>query len=253
MLSHYDDLAGKTFLVTGASSGIGKAVALALGQQHAHVILTGRHSERLAETASHIHTGAVILPCDLTIEAERDELVTRLPKLDGVCHSAGIISPFPIRYLEQKQFDKVFQINAIAPILLTSRLLGKKKLNDKASLVFISSVASDRAMKGGSVYSASKAAIEAFSRTITLEHAGKKIRSNCLKPALTETGIYQQTRELLKSTGAEDDFEKYRAQYPLGLGKPEDIAAATLFLLSSASQWITGTTLTLDGGLCPRI
>lgn len=252
-LGHYSDLAHKTILVTGASSGIGRAVAIALGNQGSNVILSGRSKERLEEAASQISTQASVYPCDLAIPEERNALADAMPKLDGVCHSAGIINPFPIRYLNDEQFDKVFDINAKAPILLTSRLLGKKKFNEKASIVFISSVASDRAMKGGSVYSASKAAIEAFSRCITNEHTDKKIRANCLKPGLTETRIFDQTNALSTATGAENWLEEYKSRYPLGLGKPNDIAAATLFLLSAASQWITGATLTLDGGLSKQI
>jgi NAD(P)-dependent dehydrogenase (short-subunit alcohol dehydrogenase family) len=252
-IGHYQDLKNKTFLVTGASSGIGRAIAIALGKQGAKIILTGRNEERLAETAGHISSHTTILPADLTIETERNTLVGQLPTLDGVCHSAGIIDPFPIRYLDEQQFDKVFQINAVAPILLTSRLLGKKKFNDGASIVFISSVVSDRAMKGGSVYSTSKAAIESFSRGITLEHASKKMRSNCIRPALTETNILKQANELVKAAASENWLDEYKLKYPLGFGKPEDVAAATLFLLSTTSRWITGTTLTLDGGLSSQI
>lgn len=250
---HYPDLAHKTILVTGASSGIGRAVAIALGNQGCHVILSGRNKERLEETASQINAQTSVYPCDLSIPDQRNALADAMPKLDGVCHSAGIINPFPIRFLNDEQFDRVFDINAKAPILLTSRLLGKKKLNDKAAIVFISSIASDRAMKGGSVYSASKAAIEAFSRCVTLEHTDKKIRANCLKPGLTETNIFDQTNALSIATGAENWLEEYKSRYPLGLGKPDDIAAATLFLLSAASRWVTGATLTLDGGLSKNI
>jgi NAD(P)-dependent dehydrogenase (short-subunit alcohol dehydrogenase family) len=108
-------------------------------------------------------------------------------------------------------------------------------------------------MKGGSVYSASKAAVEAFSRSITLEHLQKKIRANCLKPGLTETHIFQQTDALSKAAGSEDWLDEYKKRYPLGLGRPDDIAAAALFFLSETSQWITGTSLTLDGGLSQQI
>src|SRR6218665_673460 len=243
-LGHYPDLANKTILVTGASSGIGRAVAIALGMQGSNIVLCGRNKQCLEETASQIRTQTSIHPCDLAMPEQRNALVDVMPKLDGVCHSAGIISPFPIRYLNDEQFDKVFNINAKAPILLTSRLLGKKKFNDGASIVFISSIASDRAMKGGSVYSASKAAIEAFSRCITHEHADKKIRANCLKPGLTETRIFDQTNALSTATGSENWLEDYKLRYPLGLGQPNDTAAAALFLLSSASRWVTGAALT---------
>lgn len=253
MTAQYSDLEGKTILVTGASSGIGRAIAIALGQQGAKVILNGRDSVRLEETAGLIDTDTTIKPADLTIEQERDKLVDQIPMLDGICHAAGIINPFPIRHLDQKQFDKVFNINAVAPILLTSRILGKKRLNPNSSLVFLSSVSSDRAMKGGSMYVISKSAIEAFSRAITLEHAGKGIRSNCLRPGLVETGIYIQAEQLATAAGSEERLKEYKDRYLLGMGTTQDIAQAALFLLSSASRWITGTGITMDGGLSPQI
>ncbi|MGH8493597.1 MAG: SDR family NAD(P)-dependent oxidoreductase [Moraxellaceae bacterium] len=253
MMGHYPDLAGKTVLVTGASSGIGRALAIALSRQQANVIITGRDQTRLHATQQAMDSTATIIPADLTDKNDRERLVQILPALDGLCHAAGIINPFPIRYIDEEQFDKVFNINGSAPILLTARLLGKKKINEAGSVVFISSIASERGMKGGSVYSASKAALEAFSRTITLEHASKRIRSNCLKPALVKTAIYDQAKAHAKAAGALDNYEDYVSRYPLGIGAPEDVAAAALFLLSDASRWITSTSLTLDGGLSASI
>lgn len=253
MLGHYPDLAGKTILVTGASSGIGRAIAIALGQQKAHVIITGRHNERLHETMQATGGNATLIPADLTQREEREKLIQTIPPLDGLCHAAGVISPFPIRYIDEEQFDKVFDINGRVPILLTSRLLGKKKIKNAASIVFISSVASERAMKGGSIYSASKAALEAFSRAITLENVGKHIRANCLRPALVKTAIYDQARAYAEAVGALDNYESYVLKHSLGVGTPEDVAAATLFLLSDASRWITSASLVMDGGLSASI
>src|SRR5699024_3890016 len=189
----------------------------------------------------------------LVDESERNALVEAIPRLDGLCHAAGIINPFRIRYLDQTQFDKVFAINATAPILLTSRLLGKKKFNDHASIVFLSSVSSDRAMKGGATYTISKAAIEAFSRTITLEHASQGIRSNCLKPAMIKTAMYQKAKDFAFDPNHNARLQTYKDRYLLGIGETSDVAMATLFLLSSSSRWITGSELTLDGGLSPQI
>lgn len=248
---HYKDLKQKTFLVTGASSGIGRAIAIALGEQGAKVILTGRNEERLAETASHI-AAATPLTADLTVETERNTLVGQLPILDGVCHSAGIIDPFPIRYLDENRFDKLFDINVKAPILLTSHLLRKKKLNQHASLLFISSISANRSFQGGALYSASKSAIEAFCSNITQENAEKAIRANSLKLGLVITPIHDHAKELAAAIGA-IDYQTYESQYPLGFGKPEDVAAAALFFLSSASRWATSAHLVLDGGFSIKI
>lgn len=245
MIGHYQDLENKTILVTGASSGIGRAIALALGAQKAHVIVTGRNIDRLSDTLGQLNEQCSAIPCDLTSAEARAELVTALPTLDGICHAAGIIDPCPIRFIDQARFDKIFAINATAPILLTTALLGSKKFNQGASLVFISSIATNHGMKGGSMYAASKAALEAFSRGIVLEHANKGIRANCLKPALVRTPMYDQAAHLSFMGG----LESSESRYPLGLGTPEDIAGAALFLISDASRWIASTGLIMDGGM----
>ena len=248
MTAHYDDLKNKTFLVTGASSGIGQAIAIALGAQGANVIITGRNQERLDATKQQIGKQASTHVADLTNTEARHQLVEALPQLDGICHAAGIIDPFPIRYLNEAVFERIFSINVIAPILLTSSALQKKKINEGASFVFLSSVSSSKAMKGGSLYCASKSAIEAFSRNITLEHAPKRIRSNCIKAGMVDTAMYQQAKEYVELGTLEEKRISYESQYPLGIGKTEDIASLCLFLLSSSSQWITGTSITADGG-----
>lgn len=247
-MGYYADLQHKSFLVTGASSGIGRAIAIALSKQGARVILTGRDRERLHRTCQFIGDEAEFIEADLTSLEDRSRLIDALPELDGICHAAGIISPLPVRYVDHQQFDKVFSINATAPILLTSKCLRLQKLRRDASIVFISSIGSDHNMKGGSVYSSSKAALEAFSRNITLEHASSRIRANCLKPALVKTPLYDQAKQHAAAAGALENHQSYEARYPLGLGSPEDVAAAALFLFSSASRWITGTTLVMDGG-----
>ena len=249
MIANYSDLKDKTFLVTGASSGIGQGIAIALGGQGANLVITGRNMEGLEETASLAESKVIIKQADLTDEDQREELVESLPQINGICHTAGIINPFPIRYLNQKEFDKVFSINATAPILLTSQVIGKKKLRDHSSLVFMSSVSSNRAMKGGSIYTISKAALEAFSRSITLEHANKGIRANSIRPGLVETEIYKRAEELVRAVGSHDSLKEYKSRHLLGTGTVSDVAQTALFLLSSASSWITGTEITIDGGL----
>lgn len=246
MIGQYQDLENKTFLVTGGSSGIGQAVALALSAQRASVIITGRHPERLNDTLGRLNDRCSALPCDLTSAEARAQLVGSLPALDGICHAAGIIDPFPIRFIDQARFEKMFAINTAAPVLLTAALLGGKKLRQGASIVFISSVSSGYGMKGGSLYTASKAALEAFSRGIVLEHASKGIRANCLKPSLVRTPMYDQAADLT-------NLEHATARHPLGFGEAEDVASAALFLLSDASRWIASTSLVMDGGMSAGI
>lgn len=108
-------------------------------------------------------------------------------------------------------------------------------------------------MKGGATYTISKAAIEAFSRTITLEHAPQGIRSNCLKPAMIKTAMYQKAKDFAFDSNHDARLQRHKERYLLGIGETNDVAMATLFLLSSSSRWITSTELTLDGGLSPQI
>lgn len=245
-IGQYADLAGKTFLVTGASSGIGRAIAIALSEQQANVVINGRSSQRLAETAMHMGATVTQLCADITVAAERQALIEQLPPLDGICHAAGIIHPFPLHYLDDRQFDRVFAINTRAPMRLTAALLRKKRLIRGASILFISSIASQRVHIGSTSYSISKASIEAFAKSLALEHGDKQIRANCLRPAIIDTPLLQT----LKATASAQERSAHLARYPLGrLGQPQDIAAASLFFLSSASSWITGTCLTVDGGL----
>lgn len=253
VVGHYADLAHKKFLVTGASSGIGRAIAIALSEQGASVLISGRNHERLQDTLAQMNNKACAIYADLTHATERQALIEQLPKLDGVCHAAGIISPFPIRYVDEAQFDKVFDINAKAPILLTAQLLKAKKINPHASLVFISSISAGRAMKGGSLYSASKAALEAFSKSITLEHAQAGIRANCIKPGMVKTPIYDMAKQYADNSGDDALYQQYKSLYPLGFGEPDSIAASAIFFLSAASAWISSSDLVMDGGYSARI
>jgi NAD(P)-dependent dehydrogenase (short-subunit alcohol dehydrogenase family) len=120
-----------------------------------------------------------------------------------------------------------------------------KKINNGASLVFLSSVAVNHPYNGSALYSASKAAIEAYSKSLALELHTQKIRSNCIVPAMVNTSIYQET---VKHGMYGSNANEYKNKYLLGIGEPEDIANASIYLLSEASRWVTGTNIFLDGG-----
>jgi len=240
------NLEDKKILVTGASSGIGAQTALLLSVQGAKLIVTGRDEHRLQETFKGLKgEGHVAFIGDLTEEEKLAALVDSCGALDGLVHSAGVIKPFPIKFISKKQIDLIFKINFDAPVQLTSSLLKKKKLNNAASIVFMSSVSSRFAHKGGALYSSSKAALNAYSRSVAIECATKKIRSNVISAAMVKTPIFEQA-EMAVTTEAMQLHEK---DYPLGFGESVDIANTVMFLLSDASRWITGTTLVLDGGL----
>ncbi|MBL4594245.1 MAG: SDR family oxidoreductase [Flavobacteriales bacterium] len=239
------DLKNKTILITGASSGIGRKTAILLDDLGAKLLLTGRNIEKLEETKSQLKKEQHIFQADLTVEENRTELIASLPKLDGVVNAAGIIYPFPLKFITEKHLETVFDINFKAQALLNSALLKQKKVAEKCSFVFISSISSQFPYQGGALYTSAKAALEAYSRTLALEHSGKKIRSNCISPGLVKTNIFEET---LKASNTEE-LEKYEKHYPLGFGEAIDVANTIAFLLSNRSRWITGQNIVLDGGL----
>ena len=239
-------LENKKILVTGASSGIGRQVAIAISEMGGKVILSARNKERLEETKSRlIGDGHIVIAADLTNEADVDKLILEVGEIDGVVQSSGIVRPFPVKFIGKKQFDEVFGINYQAPVMLVSKLFRSKKIKRKSSLVFMSSISSHFPHKGGALYSGSKAAINSFSKTIALEYAPKEIRSNVISAAMVRTPLFDEAEKAV----TKEMMDKHGEHYPLGFGEPEDIANAIIFLLSDASKWITGTELVMDGGL----
>jgi NAD(P)-dependent dehydrogenase (short-subunit alcohol dehydrogenase family) len=239
------NLQGKTILVTGASAGIGSAVAKLCSDLGAKVCITGRNMDRLMEVSKQLNIESELFQADLTLEKELDDLVKALPCIDGWVHCAGIIEPFPIKFIQSKHIKSMFTINFDSACLLSSKLMQLKKINTSASFVFISSISAQHPYKGGSLYAASKAALESFSRSIALEFSSKGVRSNCISAALVETEMFEKTKNAL----SERELLGILSSYPLGIGKPMDVAHASAFLLSDQSSWMSGTTMTLDGGL----
>ncbi|WP_449434294.1 SDR family NAD(P)-dependent oxidoreductase [Pseudomonas putida] len=241
-------LAGKRVLVTGASSGIGRAIAIACARMGAQVIATGRDASRLEQTletlgqvSTLVHQSVV---GDLTDGAGRERLVSELEgSIHGIVHCAGISRLCPVRMMTPAHLQEVQQINVEAPVLLTQQLLRGNRIEAGGAIVFIASIAAHIGVAGVGAYSASKAALLAMSRCLAMEVVKRRIRVNCLSPALVETPLLQATAEVVGS------LEQQRALYPLGFGKPEDVANAAIFMLSDASRWVTGTTLVMDGGL----
>lgn len=238
-------LKGKTILVTGASSGIGKSIAIVCSQMGAQLIITGRNETRLNETFSMLEGENHTLICaDLTNSDELNKLVESLPKLDGVVNNAGIAKPLVLQFVEKEDVDEVLNINALVPIHLTRLIIQQKKLNKGASLVFISSITGNNcAYIGSTVYAASKGAVTAFMKGVALELAPRGIRANAIHPGMIETELLQSG-----SIGI-DELESDRQKYPLKrYGKPEEVASAAVYLLSDATMWMTGSSLLIDGG-----
>lgn len=239
-------LENKTILVTGASSGIGAKTAEVVANLGATVILTARNEERLLDVLKKLPKGEhQIIQADLTDDEAINEIVKQVPNIDGIVHSSGIVKHYPVKFISKKQIKEIYEINYEAPVVLTSSLLKSKKVNKGASIVFMSSIACNFPNKGGALYSGTKAAINSFSKTLALEHAPQKIRSNVILAAMVKTPLFNEAER----TVSKELMDKHGKQYPLGFGEPEDVANTIAFLLSSASKWITGTEIVMDGGL----
>ena len=238
-------LVGKTILITGASSGIGRATAIECSKLGAKCVITGRNEERLNETLAQMAgDGHISVVADISTQEGIDALVEQSPAIDGLVNNAGISGNKPIKFYKQDDLDRIFQTNAFAPMLLVKGILKKKKINDGGSVVFTSSVAAYNSSLGNGIYGSSKAALAAYMRYCARELAIKKIRANSIHPAMVETPLIHG------GSISELDLQNDMAKYPLGrYGKPEEIAQMIIYLLSDASAWVTGTSMLIDGGI----
>ncbi len=251
MTDHPFSLAGKHVLITGASSGIGRSCAVECAKQGAILTLLGRNQERLQETEQ-------LLPAEATsryysVELIDYELVGQVVKqavdqqgkLSGIIHSAGISATLPLRNLKPSKVDDFLRNNVTAAIEL-SRLCTKKSnfAAGGGSIIFLSSVMGQVGEVGKTAYSLTKGAIQAGVRSMALELAGRNIRVNSISPGvvnspMSKAAVYNQNEEAQK---------RITSMHPLGLGQPEDVAYACIYLLSDAARWVTGTNMIVDGG-----
>ncbi|MCC6378081.1 MAG: SDR family oxidoreductase [Burkholderiales bacterium] len=237
-------LDGKRVLVTGASSGIGRATAIALAGSGAELVITGRDSTRLNQTLAAIggapHATLVV---DLTESDAPATIEEGAGALNGVVHSAGVSALAPLRLASPDMFDRLWAVNYRAPMLVTQALLKRGRIADGGSIVFIGSISAHIGVAGVAAYAGTKAALAASARCLAMEVAKRRIRVNTIAPGIVETEMAAAGSAMLGDT-----VERQRADYPLGFGKPEDVANLAAFLLSDASRWITGTSLVIDGG-----
>lgn len=245
MTENLFSLTSKTILVTGASSGIGKSIALLCSKLGATVYITARNKQRLQATIEEM-PGELkhYIVADLTNQTSIELLAEEMPKLDGVVNCAGAGSNVLAKNVNQDEIDRILKPNFEAPVLLQTALLKKKKINKGASIVFIASMAAMSPTIGNGLYSASKGALISYAKCLGLELAPRKIRVNCISPAMVWTNFVNidgLDEEMLK----EDE-----KRYPLGrYGYPEDIAGLAAYLLSDQSNWMTGNNIEITGGV----
>jgi len=242
-------LDAKHILVTGASSGIGREVAIWLSRQGAVLTLVARDEERLAATAQALegkgHQTAVIdFLGDEDVSRWMKELVRSSCPFDGLVHAAGVQMPMPIRATSLNHWEKIMSTNVSSGFSLIKAFRQKGVCQPDSSIVLISSVmarAGEPALLG---YCASKGAVESMARAAALELAREGIRVNCVAPGVVQTEMVESLQNLI----GEDSMQAIREKHPLGIGNPSDVAYAVNYLLSPAARWVTGTSLVVDGG-----
>ncbi|WP_045737109.1 SDR family oxidoreductase [Xanthomonas sp. MUS 060] len=232
---------GKTVLVTGASKGIGEAVARACANAGARLLIAGRDTARLQAVLDALPgEDHRLFAGDLSDAATVQRLAAESGPLDGVVHSAGIRGLSPMKLVSESFLTEVTTINYIAPTMLTRHLLARQSLRPGGSIVFLSSIAALTGTVGVGPYAGSKAALIGMLRPLALELARRKIRANALCPGLVETSLISEDKAW---------FEESRKRYPLGIGEPDDVALACLYFLSDASSKVTGQAFSMDGGV----
>ena len=249
MMNNPFSLQGKTVIITGASSGLGRECALTCSNMGAKVVALGRNEERLNELKNNLkgeeHS---VWSFDLTdldgINSLVNNIFGKYGKVDGFVHSAGIEKTAPSKLLSPSDYETLLRVNTISAFEFIRQLCQVKYFNHGGSVIMIASITALIARNGLTAYSASKGALISGARTLALEYAKRRIRVNTISPGTVNTPLMQQ----YLSTLSEADREKRLAGFPLGIGNPSDIANACVYLLSDASQWITGQNLVIDGG-----
>lgn len=241
-------LQGKTILVTGASSGLGQQIALTCAQRGARIIATGRDTARLQAMFDQLprlpgapDSGHMQIAAELTDACARSALVQATPKIDGLVHCAGKQMLSPIRQLRESLMNEMYAIHFLAPVMLTQQLLQTGKMAAGGSILFLLSTSAHIGTRGVGPYSAMKSGLLGIIRCLAMEQGKHRIRVNGISPSVIPTAMWGEDKESAP-------LQAQRARHPLGLGTPEDVANAAIYLLADASRWVTGTTLVMDGG-----
>lgn len=246
-------LKGKTILVTGASSTIGRGIAQACSASGAKVILLARNLERLKESASMCSNVLELCTRDLSKELDSlpqlvQELTMRHGSLDGLVHAAGILEIVPLRVLRAESCVESVRVNALAGLMLIKGIALFKPPEHCVSAVIISSIMGRVGQIGQIAYCMSKGAVENMVRAAALELSAGNIRVNAIAPSMIESDMLTSYKELVTSA----TWDAMIKLHPMGIGSTADVSAAVIYLLSDAAKYITGTSLLVDGGYCAQ-
>jgi|AGTN01.1.fsa_nt_gi Dehydrogenases with different specificities (related to short-chain alcohol dehydrogenases) len=244
------DLTGRHVLVTGASSGIGRATAVMLARLGGRLTITGRDAGRLGETLACLHgEGHDAAAFDLAalddIPGWMRDLAAARGTFDGLAHCAGVQTSKPMRTVDAAFIDTILRVNVSAGLMLARGFRQRDCHAPGASIVLIASASAFVGQATNVVYCASKGGLVSGARALAVELARDGIRVNCICPALVETEMAEKFRSVM----TDQQYEDYKKMYPLGLGRPDDIASAVAFFLAKTGRWLTGTSLLIDGGL----
>ncbi|BFH71641.1 MAG: SDR family oxidoreductase [Paenibacillus dendritiformis] len=241
-------ITGKKILVTGATGGIGKEIAIHLSKVGAQVVVTARDKKRLGDLMIRLHgSGHEQYVCDFTNLEEIEPMISysaAISPFHGLVHSAGGGTIMPLRSLGSSILHQHMQVNFYAFIELVKQITKKKHMYEGGSIIAISSFAAENGEPGQTAYSAAKAAVDASVRTLSFELASKKIRINSIRPGM----IQSDSTENYERDMGQEKFEALVQKQLLGLGQPKDVAALAAFLLSDESSFMTGRSVYLDGG-----
>lgn len=237
-------LEGKTILITGAASGIGRATSIECSRMGARLVAVDMNAEGLANLMPNLEgRGHLSFAGNLCHEEFLKQLGDDSPALDGIFLCAGVSDTTPVKFITEEKIKRVFDVNLTAPIMMLKQFLIKKKINKGGSLVWMSSYGAEKVEPGLGIYAASKSAVNGIMRAYAKELVSRKIRSNSIMPMMIRTELLSTLNSI-----SDKDWEKQESMYPLGFGSPLDVAYAAIYLFSDASRWITGTQIRMDGG-----
>jgi NAD(P)-dependent dehydrogenase (short-subunit alcohol dehydrogenase family) len=246
-MKHFIDLSNQTFLVTGATSGIGLEICKHIDLYNGELIAIGRDESKLNDLEN-LLVNKINFKKKLFDLEDLDSINKLFEKLDtpvnGIVHAAGIVKLMPIKFYNQQNQDQIRKVNYDSISNIIAYLLKSKKIVSNSSIVLISSIAGNFGMKGNLMYATTKASLDVFAKVLASEVSNLNIRVNTICPGQVETPLTAAIAETISKEAIEID----RKKYPLGYGTPSDIANLALFLLSDKSRWITGTNIIIDGG-----